>query len=112
MLIQDMFPITADYIERPYTINNIHLVIKSKKYVEILNKKSANIYRLIHRKVKFNPTQPDALSIKLKLFQEIDDTADSFYSAENMAELERRIESVRNSTATFREHELIEDDDE
>lgn len=72
LLIQDMFPITEEYIERPYTINGIHLVIKNKKYIEVLDKKSINIYRLIHRRVKINPTQPDVLSIKFKLLKELE----------------------------------------
>ena len=38
--------------------------------------------------------------------------ADPFYSAENMAELERRIASVRTGTSTLKEHDLIEVDDE
>lgn len=71
LLIQDMFPITEKYIERAYTINSIPLVIKSKKDKEILTKKSRNIYRLIHRKVKLNPTQPDVLYIKDQLLTEM-----------------------------------------
>ena len=35
-------------------------------------------------------------------------TADPFYSAENIAELERRIESIKNGTSTLKEHDLIE----
>lgn len=38
--------------------------------------------------------------------------ADPFYSAENIAELERRIESIKNGTSTLKEHELIEVEDE
>lgn len=38
-------------------------------------------------------------------------TADPFYSAENIAELERRIESIKNGTGTLKEHELIEVDE-
>ena len=34
--------------------------------------------------------------------------ADPFYSAENIAELERRIASVKNGLTTLKEHELIE----
>ncbi|MGN1416352.1 MAG: hypothetical protein ACI4XF_05890, partial [Oscillospiraceae bacterium] len=71
-LIQDMFPITEDYIERPYTINGVPLVIKSQKYRDVLDKKAKNIYRLIHRGVKMNPTQPDVLSIKYKLLSELE----------------------------------------
>ena len=36
---------------------------------------------------------------------------DPFYSAENMAELERRIETVRSGKSTLKEHELIEVDE-
>ena len=35
---------------------------------------------------------------------------DPFYSRENMAELERRINSVRSRESTLKEHELIEVD--
>jgi len=38
-------------------------------------------------------------------------TADPFYSAENIAELERRIESIKNGTSTLKEHNLIEVDE-
>ena len=37
--------------------------------------------------------------------------ADPFYSSENMAKLERRVESVKNGTSVLKEHELIEVDD-
>ncbi len=33
---------------------------------------------------------------------------DPFYSAENIAELEKRITSIKNGTSTLKEHELIE----
>ena len=39
-------------------------------------------------------------------------SADPFYSRENMAELERRINSVRSGESTLKEHELIEVDHE
>ena len=38
--------------------------------------------------------------------------ADPFYSAENIAELERRAESLKNGTSTLKEHEFIEVEDE
>ena len=37
--------------------------------------------------------------------------ADPFCSPENIAEIERRIESVKNGTSVLKEHELIEVDD-
>ncbi len=39
-------------------------------------------------------------------------TADPFYSAENMTELERRINSVKAGKSTLKEHDLIEVDEE
>lgn len=38
-------------------------------------------------------------------------TADPFYSAENIAELERRAASIENGTAVLKEHDLIEVDE-
>lgn len=37
-------------------------------------------------------------------------SADPFYSAENMAEIERRIDNIRSGKSTLKEHELIEVD--
>ena len=37
--------------------------------------------------------------------------SDPFYSAENIAELERRIQGINSGTAALKEHELIEADD-
>lgn len=35
-------------------------------------------------------------------------TGDPFYSKENMAELEKRIENINSGKSTLKEHELIE----
>ena len=35
-------------------------------------------------------------------------SADPFYNAENIAELERRVANVKNGTSTLKEHTLIE----
>lgn len=37
-LIQDMFPIVEDFIERKYTINGNHLIISSEYQVESIRK--------------------------------------------------------------------------
>ena len=37
--------------------------------------KAKNIFRLINRKMKFNPTQPDVLSIKEQLIEEIEENS-------------------------------------
>ena len=38
-------------------------------------------------------------------------SADPFYSAENIAEIERRIDNIRAGKSTLKEHELIEEDE-
>jgi DNA-damage-inducible protein J len=38
--------------------------------------------------------------------------ADPFYSAENIAELERRVANLETGASTLKEHDLIEVDDE
>lgn len=38
-------------------------------------------------------------------------TAETFYSAENIAELERRISDIENGTSVLKEHDLIEVDE-
>jgi DNA-damage-inducible protein J len=35
-------------------------------------------------------------------------SADSFYSKDNIAELERRVEDIRSGKSTLKEHDLIE----
>lgn len=39
-LIQDMFPITEDYIEREYTISGNHMVLSSEHTINDINKKA------------------------------------------------------------------------
>lgn len=70
-LIQDMFPITDSYIERPYTFANIPLVLVGDKERNIINAKALRILNLINNKTKFNPTQPNVLYIKEQLIQEL-----------------------------------------
>lgn len=38
-------------------------------------------------------------------------SADPFYSRENIAELEKRVENIRSGKSTLKEHELIEVDE-
>ena len=66
-LIQDMFPITEDYIEREYTISGNHMVLSSEHTINDINKKAKKIKAMIKRGVKFLPTQVDALKIYNKL---------------------------------------------
>lgn len=66
-LIQDMFPITEEYIEREYTIAGNHLMLTSEHTAEIIEQKARKVLAMLKRGVKFTPTQPDVLSILKKL---------------------------------------------
>lgn len=68
-LIQDIFPVTVEYIERAYTIAGNPLFLTSEKTAGVIDKKARKVIKLIKHGVKFTPTQPDVLLIleKLKL---------------------------------------------
>ncbi len=68
-LIQDMFPITEEYMEREYTIAGNHLMLTSEHSVKMIEKKVKKVLGMLRRGVKFMPTQPDVMSILEKLKQ-------------------------------------------
>ena len=68
-LIQDMFSITAEYIEREYTIAGNHLMLTSEHTAKVIEQKARKVLGMLKRGVKFMPTQPDVLSILEKLKQ-------------------------------------------
>ncbi|WP_130180019.1 type III toxin-antitoxin system CptIN family toxin [Blautia producta] len=66
-LIQDMFPITEEYIEREYTIASNHLMLTSEHTVREIETKARKVMAMLKRGVKFTPTQPDVIAILNKL---------------------------------------------
>lgn len=66
-LIQDMFPITENYIEREYTINGNHLRVTSEHAAKTINRKAKKVLSLLKRGIKFTPTQPDVMKIEKNL---------------------------------------------
>ena len=66
-LMQDMFPVTEDYIEREYTIAGNHLMLTSEHTAKEIDRKAKKVISMLKRGVKFTPTQPDALAILKKL---------------------------------------------
>lgn len=66
-LIQDMFPITDEYIEREYTIAGNHLMLTSKHTVRVIEQKARKVMGMLKRGVKFTPTQPNVIAIFEKL---------------------------------------------
>ena len=62
-LIQDIFPITDEYIEREYTIDGNHLMLTSEHTAREIEKKARRVVGLLKRGIKFTPTQPDVNAI-------------------------------------------------
>ena len=62
-LIQDMFPITENYIEREYTIAGNHFTVTSDTVAKAIDKKARKVLNLLKHGVKFTPTQPDVITI-------------------------------------------------
>lgn len=68
-LIQDMFPITENYIEREYTIAGNHLILTSEHVAREIERKARKVVGMLKRGVKFMPTQADVIAILNKLTQ-------------------------------------------
>lgn len=68
-LIQDMFPITKEYVEREYRIAGNHMLLTSEHVIKEVELKARKVVAMLKRGVKFTPTQPDVISMlnKLKL---------------------------------------------
>ena len=66
-LIQDIFPITEEYIEREYTIAGNHLVLTSEHTIKEIEQKARKVIGMLKRGVKFTPTQPNVMAILKKL---------------------------------------------
>ena len=64
-LIGNMFPVSEEYIKKPYTFSGIHYVIKDTKLIKELNKK-AKRYILLVEQNKLHP-KVDIMSIHNKL---------------------------------------------
>lgn len=71
LIIGDLFPVTEDYVERPYTISGKDVILKDKKMIKEINKKFRTVRALIRRGVKLHDKQPDVLSIERKLLETI-----------------------------------------
>ena len=62
-LIQDIFPITADYVEREYTIAGNPMMLTSEHVAREIEKRARRVVGLLKRGIKFTPTQPDIAAI-------------------------------------------------
>ncbi len=75
-LIQDMFPITEEYIEREYRIAGNHMVLASEHVIKDVEQKARKVVAMVKRGVKFTPTQPDVLAMLSKLNDKINSESD------------------------------------
>ena len=66
-LIQDIFPITEEYIEREYMIGENQLILTSEHIAKEIEKRARKVIGLLKRGIKFMPTQPDIFAILDKL---------------------------------------------
>ena len=71
ILIQDMFPITEEYIDREYEIFGKPWIIKSKKELMEIETKVKRIMKLIRNNVNYMPTRADVLKIEQELISKI-----------------------------------------
>ncbi len=62
-LIQDMFLITEEYIEREYTIAGNHLMLTSEHTAREIEQKAKKVMGMLKRGVKFTPTQLNVIPI-------------------------------------------------
>ncbi len=65
-LIQDMFPIIEEYIEREYTIAGNQLMLTSEHTAREIEQKARKVIGMLKRGIKFTPTQPDVILILKK----------------------------------------------
>lgn len=72
-LIQDMFPITENFIEREFTVDETQLVLKNERDIKEIEKRAKRISRKLLKGIKFTPTSPDVIKILNKIIINEDD---------------------------------------
>ena len=66
-LIQDMFPITEEFVEREYTIAGNHMKVTSEHVVNEIERKARKVLSLLKRDVRPTPLQPNVMKIYRQL---------------------------------------------
>ena len=74
LLFQDMFPVNARYIDGQYIKGGQPVRIADPKLIQELEKNAKKIINLLHRGVRFTPTQPDIIKIEKIMLAELQDT--------------------------------------
>jgi hypothetical protein len=71
LLFQDMFPINKKYIEEQYIRDNEPVMIADVNIVAELEYNAKKTIKLLHRGIKFTPSQPDVLRIEKLMLDEL-----------------------------------------
>lgn len=71
LLFQDMFPVVAKYIDGQYIKGGQPVRIADPKLIQELEKNAKKIINLLHRGVRFTPTQPDTIRIEKIMLEEL-----------------------------------------
>ena len=66
-LIQDMFPITDEFVEKEYTISGNHLKVTSEHVAREIERKARKVLSLLKRDVRLSPLQPNVMKIYRQL---------------------------------------------
>jgi len=89
ILFQDMFPTTEKYIEEQYFRGNQPVQIADPKIIDSLEKSAKKVINLIHRGIKFTPTQPNVHLIETLMLEELNQS-----KAQNTKTMQERIEAI------------------
>lgn len=71
LLFQDMFPVTAKYINGQYIKGGQRVRIADPKLIQELEKNAKKIINLLHKGVRFTPTQPNITKIEEIMLKEL-----------------------------------------
>lgn len=71
LLFQDMFPVTITYIDSQYMKGGQPVRIANPKTIQEMEKNARKTIDLLHRGIRFTPTQPDVFRIEKMMLQEL-----------------------------------------
>ena len=75
LLFQDMFPATVAYRDGQYVRGGQPVRIADPKLIRELEKNARKVINLLHRGVRFTPTQPDVIRIEKIMLAELQERA-------------------------------------
>ncbi len=74
LLFQDMFPVIEVYIDGQYTKGGQPVRIADLKLIQELEKTARKVINLLHRGIRFTPTQPDVIRIERLMLAQLQET--------------------------------------